>query len=134
LLEPVHAPLDHVAPPIGFSIETGSASRTPGASLFLVLALGDGMGDAAPAEQYPTPLEAVGPVGEQVGGPLAGPAGCALRTRYAHRVEQFLELCAAVALTGREHHRKRATFAITGEVDLGGKASPAASQSLVFGV
>jgi hypothetical protein len=91
------------------------------------------VGDAPPAEQSPTPLEAVASVGEQVGGPLARPAGCALRTWYAHRVEQFLKLGAAVALTGSHDHRERATFAVTGEVDLGRKASPAASQSLVFG-
>jgi hypothetical protein len=39
-----------------------------------------------------------------------------------------------MTLTGGEHHAERAALAIAGEVDLGRKASSAASQSLVFRV
>src|SRR5215210_180749 len=134
LLEPVHAPLDHVAPPVSLPVETGAASRAPGAALLLVLALRDGVGDAAPAQQLSTALVAVAPVGEQMGGAFARSARRAFRAWYAHRVEEFLKPGAPMTLAGGEHHGQRPTLAVAGEVQLGGESSPAAPQSLVRGV
>ncbi len=67
-------------------------------------------------------------------GAFARSAWSAFGARYAHRIEQPFELGTAVALTGGEYHAERAALAVAGEVQLGGEATFAASQRLVFGV
>ena len=70
LLEPADTPLDHVAALVVLRLV---AARPPRAAL-LVTAGGDGVGDAASAQQPPAGRVAVAPVGDQVPRPLAWPA------------------------------------------------------------
>ena len=68
LLEPVYAPLDHVAPAVGRAVELWWPTPT---ALALVLKLGDDVWDA-PAPQQPTAgREAIAPVGDEAFRPLA---------------------------------------------------------------
>jgi hypothetical protein len=102
--------------------------------LFLVFALGDGVGDAAPAQQLATTLKAVAPVGDNMMRALARPARATCGARHTYLIEKSLKLRAAVALSGCHDYRERAALAVAGEVHLGGESASAASQSLIFGV
>ena len=53
LFEPVHAPLYHVASPVGIRIEARLANRAPRTLLSLVASLGDRVRDAAFSQSPP---------------------------------------------------------------------------------
>jgi hypothetical protein len=97
--------------------------------LALVAPLRDGMGYAALPEQISATGVAVAFVGDEVTRPLA-------RTTttdpwHPYLIQDRLKLATLMALTAREHDRKRASFPITTEVHLGGKSSLAPSKRLI---
>jgi hypothetical protein len=65
LLEPVHAPLHHVASPVGVRIEARLATWAPRAPLSLVAPLGDRVRDAAFSQHPPAARGGVALVGDQ---------------------------------------------------------------------
>jgi hypothetical protein len=134
LLWPSHARLDHVAPPINLSVEARTPTWTRGATLFLVFAFGDGVGDVPPAQQLATTLEAVASVGDHMMRSLPRPARRTCGGCSPYFIEKSLKLRAAVALSGSHDHRERTALAVAGEVHLGGESAIAAPQSLIFGV
>jgi hypothetical protein len=70
-MKAAHAPLDYDAPAVSLSVEVRTPTGASCATLALVFALGDGVGNAPLAQQLTTILEAVASVGDQVGGTLA---------------------------------------------------------------
>ena len=130
MLEPVHAPLDYIAPPVGSCVEARMPSRAFGPSLALVTPLGDGVWDAPSPQQTPATREAVPPVCDKVLGPLARPARSP-EARHPYGVQHRRQLRAFVTLTRGDDDRERATFPVTGEVQLGAQAPSAVPERLV---
>jgi hypothetical protein len=134
LLEPGDGPLDHVALAIAHWINprrpaTSWSAAGPGG--LLVGALRDGVGDPAAPQRPAAGRVAVAPVGNQVGGALAGPAP-STRARDSNGVQQRAQLGALMALTGGDQHPQRPATAIAGQVDLGREPAAATSQRLVI--
>src|SRR5215218_3606043 len=74
LLEPVEAPLHHIATPVVLPVKGQRPTRPPGTTGALVRPLRDGVGNAAAAQQPPAGRVAVRLVADQMIGPLARPA------------------------------------------------------------
>src|SRR5215218_432418 len=129
LLEPVEAPLHHIATPVVLPVKGQRPTRPPGTTGALVRPLRDGVGNAAAAQQPPAGRVAVRLVADQMIGPLARPAPAA-GTGHRDRVQNRLELGRVVPLTRGEHHAKRPAAAVAAQVELGGQPTPGAAERL----
>ena len=129
LLEPVDAPLHHLAAPIALPVERQRPARPPSPASALIRPLRDGVRDATTAQQPPTPGVAVALVTDHVVGALSGPAP-PRRPRHADAVQDGLQLGAVVALPRREHHAQRPTLAVAAKLQLGGQPTPGPAKRL----
>src|SRR5688500_2367317 len=86
LLEPSHAVLDEVSPPVRGLVELRLAPRSVGAALPLIVPLGDDRANVSPPQRGAYARVAVALVPGQVAGAAAGPPRAAAPD--AHAVEQ----------------------------------------------
>lgn len=130
LFEPIDTAFDDVAPGRGRPVERQRASW-PGRPLgALVTALRDRMRDLPRPQEPPTAEIAVAFVRNHSVGPGAGSSPSA-GAWNPNAVEHRRQLGAIMALSRRNHDRERASLAVTGEMELGGESTAAASQALV---
>ena len=95
----------------------------PGPVSLLVIALGDGVGDAAGPQRGPVGLAAVSLVTGQVGYPGAGPA-TATRAGHPHGVHQPNQLAGVGVLARGQPGGQVPATAVADGVELGGQPTP----------
>jgi hypothetical protein len=133
LFEPINAALDHIAPRIGRLVKDEWTTRSSGPMGALIAALWNRVFDLPPAEQASTARIAIALVGDDaIWAPPRAPASA--RSRNADSLQDRLQLGTVMSLSWRDHHRKRASLAVAGQVELGRQPAAAAAEPLVGGV
>src|SRR5205814_3564315 len=124
LLEHVHAPLDHVPPPVRLPVEP-----VPPVARVLVLPPRDDRPDPSPPQVLPDPRVAIPLVPGQPLRPPAGPP----RTgpRNPDRLQHRLELLRLVGLCGGHRERERQPAAVGDQAQLGPVPAAAPTDGVV---
>jgi hypothetical protein len=130
LFEPIDAPFHDVATCVDRPVEGERAAGPHGTPRPLIRALGYDMWDLPLAQQVPTPGIAVALVGNDpvwAGARPPPPIGA----WDPDAVEHEGQLRTVMPVSWRDHDGERSSFAVTGEMELGGQPSTAAPESLV---
>ena len=98
-------------------------------ALALIGPLGDGVGDAATAEQPPARWVAVAAIGNEMLGALAGSTSSG-GPGDADGVQDGCKLGAVVALAWGEDHAQGPAAAVAGQVNFGGQPTPGPAERL----
>lgn len=126
MFEPIDAALHHIAPRVDDLVKDQRTTRSSRALRPLVASLWDGVLDLPLPQHAPTAQIAVPLVGDEVvwAGAWSSTSTGAWDT---NAVQDGLQLRAVMPMSWRDHNGEGSPAAVTGEMELGGQPSAAAS-------
>jgi hypothetical protein len=130
LFEAIDTALNHIATGTDCAVEGQRTTWSDRPMCPLILSFGNRVCDLARSEQAPAARVAIAFVSDESLGPGSRPSA-STRARDTNADEHRLQLCAVMAMPGRDYDRKRSPFPGAGQMELGGQPSPATPKPFI---